>query len=253
MGDITIIPSVQGIWNVSCDGDEFDADEVEIQTASVTSSVMKPDGTIHAAIVCPNSILVLRGTKVIIRHEKRKRKFFIITGLPRTRTAWMSAVLSGGDAICFHEPKNRFGSWDAFYAYATTLDYGYIGISDSSISIDPHFPWPLFEMAKVVIIDRNPAEVADSYASFLDIPITESWNLIGKAYDGLLNIVKERKCVHVGYEALDLTPTIAAIWEYCMPGCMAGYEKIMLMQSTYIEQHVEKTLKCVHERKGGIA
>jgi hypothetical protein len=63
---------------------------------------------------------------------------FFITGLPRSRTAWLSAVCDGvPGAACFHEPLRRFTRWeDAGQLWAdhpTATETKFAGISDSGL------------------------------------------------------------------------------------------------------------------------
>ena len=37
---------------------------------------------------------------------------FLITGLPRSRTAWMAVAATDGTAVCYHEPTMHLARWD---------------------------------------------------------------------------------------------------------------------------------------------
>lgn len=248
MSTIKIYPESAGSWTVVCDNDEFQADEVQIRCDSKTGTVIDGHGNMTQCLVCEDAVVVFYGAKILIRPMKQQRKFFVITGLPRTRTAWMAALMSGERSICFHEPKNIFGSWNAFFAYATTLDYEYIGISDSSVTIDPLFDWSIFQMAKIVMIDRNPEDVIDSYSNVMDFSHTEAADLVLRVYDGLNQLVAKHEVMHVGYDALESIATVAAIWDYCLPGIRIPEEKIKQMQYLRVEQHIEKVLKHMQSR-----
>ena len=77
---------------------------------------------------------------------------FVITGLPRSRTAWFSAYLTSGDVFCHHEaiPKNISLTG---YPYVGTADCGYILCPDWVNSIGEH---------KLIIIHRDVNEVMAS-------------------------------------------------------------------------------------------
>ena len=53
-------------------------------------------------------------------------KRFFITGLPRSRTAWMAAFMTSGNAVCLHEPRNWAAMWNHDGAQ-------HVGISDSGL------------------------------------------------------------------------------------------------------------------------
>lgn len=79
---------------------------------------------------------------------------YLITGLPRSRTAWLSAYLSAAGSKCMHEPFayiNRQRSFEDITA-------GCEGISDSTLLILPSWT----DNNKTLIIERDPIEVVDS-------------------------------------------------------------------------------------------
>lgn len=53
-------------------------------------------------------------------------KHFLITGLPRSRTAWLAAFMSAGNCVCLHEPRN----WESVFASDGPK---FVGISDSGL------------------------------------------------------------------------------------------------------------------------
>lgn len=77
---------------------------------------------------------------------------FVITGLPRSRTAWFSAYLSSGDVFCYHEAIRDERPLEG-YPHTGTADCGYLLCPDWVESIGEH---------KLVVIHRNPANVVNS-------------------------------------------------------------------------------------------
>jgi len=77
---------------------------------------------------------------------------FVITGLPRSRSAWFAAYFSEGDSICVHEAS--LNGWpDTSHPDQGTADCSYILLKEWFESIGEH---------KLIIIHRNIFEVEDS-------------------------------------------------------------------------------------------
>lgn len=86
---------------------------------------------------------------------------FLITGLPRSRTAWFAALASAlPGAICHHEAISypHITSWQqAALLWEREMD-GYIGISDSSFGF--HLPEIMTRWApRVLVVQRNWQDV----------------------------------------------------------------------------------------------
>ena len=91
---------------------------------------------------------------------------FLITGLGRCRTAWMSVATSTPRSICYHEPTahtSKFEDLIELWASAGSLS---IGISDSSL---PLYLGRILETVKprTLIIDRPIDEVIESFDDYM--------------------------------------------------------------------------------------
>ena len=78
---------------------------------------------------------------------------YFVAGLPRSRTAWLSAFLSQSGKYCFHEGINGCRSIDEYKAKIG--DYG-----DSSTMFGVIDVNTLFPRAPVVIIEKNAIELS---------------------------------------------------------------------------------------------
>ena len=90
---------------------------------------------------------------------------YLIGGLPRTRTAWMSIMLSYQNAICLHEPIKHFKNplrLKSFIMRYFKKGFKYVGISCSTIYIHRHLYKKLFPKAKFIFIRRKISEVEHS-------------------------------------------------------------------------------------------
>src|ERR1700676_5601924 len=87
---------------------------------------------------------------------------FLITGLPRSRTAWLARVATiEGWSKCEHEPSIRLGSYDHLLAYWNAQPGPYLGISDYHLSqILPNILKTV--QSRTLIVGRDHDEVRTS-------------------------------------------------------------------------------------------
>lgn len=78
---------------------------------------------------------------------------FLITGLPRSRTAWFATLCNTQpDTICFHEPVSKSQTWqDSLHVWNSP--HRFVGISDSSLGF--HLPEILESYAPRTLIVRR--------------------------------------------------------------------------------------------------
>ena len=88
---------------------------------------------------------------------------FIITGHPRSRSAWFAAYLTCGDTFCTHEGLLR-DYWPEGYKNS--------GTADSSFSLVQRLVNEDFADSTLVMIDRDIEEVRSSIKA-LNIPVVE--------------------------------------------------------------------------------
>lgn len=105
------------------------------------------------------------------------RPFFIL-GLPRTRTAWLSCVLTMCGRPCFHEGMRGFASFDDYASNRTAA-----GDSDPALV---HWTARLLEQwpaARFVVIHRDAAE---ALADFVAASPPDMANALRAGWDGVL-------------------------------------------------------------------
>ena len=89
-------------------------------------------------------------------------QYFLITGLPRSRTAWMAAACSAGGSVCLHEPCAALPRWDAvFESVWHQSELAFAGIADHLLGF--HLPEIMERAApRTLVIDRPAAEAKAS-------------------------------------------------------------------------------------------
>lgn len=168
-------------------------------------------------------------------------KYFIITGLPRSRTAWLAALFCNGNVICFHEPVNNFSSLKEMKEFLDTLPYEYVGISDSSIGFYEKFYTDNFKDAPIVVIDRIEEEAKIDLAYFLDISIDKANELIRKLDSGLEDIKQRAKIFN--FRELNNNDVVEQVWNALIPSIPFDKLRCELFQTLMIQQHKEKVFK----------
>lgn len=136
---------------------------------------------------------------------------FFITGLPRSRTAWLSVVCSMAGAPCTHEGMDGFSDFDAYAVARPTR-----GDADPALLAfvpDILARWP---EARLVLVARdNRAALASLLAA---LPLDQR-RQAGIAWEGLshcLSVARDRlrddpRALLVSYESLNQTETLARV------------------------------------------
>jgi len=92
---------------------------------------------------------------------------FVITGLPRSRTAWFAAYLTNGDTFCHHEA--------IFHGKSMDLEgYANVGNSDSGYVLRPQWATEQDDH-RIVVIHRDIDEVRASLAA---VGVFDAWDLL---------------------------------------------------------------------------
>lgn len=79
---------------------------------------------------------------------------FFITGLPRSRTAWLANFFSTGDVFCWHEAMADIKSKAQYWERLSTERYTHVGNADCTLYLGGMLP-----KCPLVIIERDLGEV----------------------------------------------------------------------------------------------
>jgi hypothetical protein len=147
-------------------------------------------------------------------------KPFLITGLPRSRTAWMAAYLTNGRVMCKHEPLKYLSDVselpDAIYSEYHT----HSGLSDSGAGY--FLPWIMKNLdPPTVIIERDIEEV------------NHSMQVNGYVMGDALRLLRERlhafkyhpRVLWVSYDSLNDKHTMEAIHFHLLPSVAFDEER----------------------------
>lgn len=141
---------------------------------------------------------------------------FFITGLPRSRTAWMTELFNTRQTYCFHEPIKVLRSLDRlenFFILEPGDTYKYLGVADSGLGF--HIEWILTHLKpRTLIIQRPLVDVEKSLAK-LGFPRTNQAELLEQELDSWADHELVRT---VPYALLDNPTVMARCWFHLCPG-----------------------------------
>lgn len=138
---------------------------------------------------------------------------FFITGLPRSRTAWLANFLTYDGNFCYHELCKSTSDPMEMKIMLHDPEYKNMGNSDCVFPYYYKKLLPLLSDYKIVIIERDPEEVIrDMYD--LNIINEESESSIKQAYKLLDGIKSDPNHITVPYEKLNDMNTMKAIWDF---------------------------------------
>lgn len=185
---------------------------------------------------------------------------YLITGLPRTRTAWLANLMTYGPSFCSHELITVAGL-DGAVGHLSRLNYKFKGVSDSGAGWCWKRILMKFPDIKVLRITRPWKEAAEShYRYFSDNPIpgmdTPSLPMtevicqhLDKELDAMANsllgpLLSSPKKIR-GYRTVNFTDlhnelTCAWIWEWLVPNEPFNRERWALLDKMRINLASEK-------------
>ena len=138
---------------------------------------------------------------------------FLITGLPRSRTAWMAEFMTTASSVCFHEPLRKMYDVSGLSHKLMDDEHKFAGASDSGAGY--FLPWILTNLqCPVVIIDRHIDEVDESMRG-IGFSIRPALELLKKeinTYGDHPNVMR------VKFENLHQLTTMQKIFWHLMPG-----------------------------------
>ena len=143
---------------------------------------------------------------------------FLVTGLPRSRTAWWSVVASTPYSVCLHEPAKDCKTFEELKELWLSLPV-YRGVSDSGLAnqlgrilkeIEP----------RTLIVRRDPTEVIASFKRYWGTPIDDRSvaRYIAKAAASLDEHADHPLVKSVRFEALNDYDTAQECFRWLMPG-----------------------------------
>ena len=153
-------------------------------------------------------------------------EYFYILGLPRSRTLWLSYVLSDKDTKCYHEALTCHGS-----QLLNEKGYKYVGSVDTN---------PLNKFTyngKLAVIKRDPEDVKKSITEwFTADQFGDNWEIAVNEYVNKYNKALNRHDTFtIDYEDLNDIDKLVELITYLKPETKIDRERLLFLQNTIIK------------------
>jgi hypothetical protein len=169
---------------------------------------------------------------------------FLITGLPRSRTAWLSVVCSMmPGAYCAHEPVSAMRHWTDMLGFLGREDWPYIGIADCSLAF--HLDAFMALRPRILIVERDIYEVE---ASLGRIGILAA-RFCERAIEKLHAFPDSAAVLRVPFYALKSDAVVRSCLWHLMPGIRIDMAKIAQAQDMRIEADLARVMAKVEAQK----
>lgn len=162
-------------------------------------------------------------------------KPFLITGLPRSRTAWMAGFFCTGNVFCVHEPlKDLYDITEAKRVFQSDF-HSHVGASDSGAGF--FLPWLMENInPPTLIIERDPEFVAKNMAEN-GVPCDRAIKVL---HAKLLEFRHHPNVLWVPFESLSNRRIMEKIWFHLLPGVPFDAERYEQFNDLHIEISIPK-------------
>jgi len=167
---------------------------------------------------------------------------FFITGLPRSRTAWLSNFFTYKDSYCFHELINYGSNYMELHHVMANRAESYIGTADCGVPFYFDDIVQLSELWRLAIVERDPIDVFNSLTAFFGTLNDEQKKFFDMSLEKL-EILKNRYDPHIiKYEDLDNITEIEHLWYHLIPGLHFDPDRYTMINRMNIQPEKKKFL-----------
>jgi hypothetical protein len=164
---------------------------------------------------------------------------FFVTGLPRSRTAWMAAFLSTGESLCLHEPSYRMRSIEDLVPMLDSRFYRHIGVSESGLGF--FTKWIIDHLqARVLVIERDIGEVEQALKK-LGFP--SNFPYCTMLLEALLEVRDHPMVKWVHFNALQHKRVMQDIYWWLLPGMAFDEVRWQQFENFRIEIDMQRGLE----------
>ena len=167
-------------------------------------------------------------------------RYFFITGLPRSRTAWLSCFFTHGNVACRHEALRHDLSALGLRKTLDETPGEYAGDSDSALPLMAAQIGRMFPEAPVAVVRRSPTECRESlervYGSEDLANLAVDQTLRG--LDVLSGCMKTRE-----FDYARLPADLREMWEFLVPGEPFPEWRVNELLDLQIEQRTQELMR----------
>ena len=157
---------------------------------------------------------------------------FFITGLPRSRTAWLSTFFTGNNCFCYHEIIRVSKGFDDAIQKLLNRKEMYVGNSDSSLPIWINEIDHILCDSPIVIIERDMGEVVHSLTKVFGKD--DYVRILDSTLKGLETIKNRYNYISVDYNNLNEQACLEMIWNFCTPNIPFDKDKFEMLKAINI-------------------
>lgn len=162
---------------------------------------------------------------------------FLITGLPRSRTFWLSKLAAVETvSVCEHEPSMRMGGLEDLYNYFNDrmATHRYVGISDCLVSPMLEQILQIMPMPTLIVM-RPPDEVAQSLTFHGLYP-----DRLPLGMNGIARVLTHPRVKIIAYKDLANSYKVRAALRHVMPDYKMPMERIEAFQKDVLTIDAEE-------------
>lgn len=168
---------------------------------------------------------------------------FFITGLPRSRTAWLANLFTTGNVFCFHEaPAFVDMKPERFPELFKGRNCEYVGNSDSSVPFYAKQIVEMFPDTKFVYIRGDIEKTVTECSIIFERPMRPAVELCQKLLTEFADTYKPLK---VDVDCLDKLNIAKMLWEYCVPTIPFDEQRYIMLR----DMDVKLTEKGLDKRR----
>lgn len=180
-------------------------------------------------------------------------RHFFITGLPRSRTAWMANFFTTGESFCFHDAmKDGFdmATLRAAFESAMPRNYDYLGDADSGLLLCPGQVYEAHPFAPWLFIRNTPERSAASFEEYfrkvpypgvpLGASMLEAMKVAEIYYREALEIVPEQNRIEVEMSDLENPEVMRKVWQWLVPELPWDEKRYRLLDGLRVNVMQEK-------------
>lgn len=162
--------------------------------------------------------------------------YFLVTGLPRSRTAWLADLLSyGRESLCLHEPlRQGAASRPSLRELLNQTSHRYRGLSDCTLG---RYAEEIPREARIVVIKRSREDVEQALIRRYGGTSTRALGLLEEELSALES---EHTCLVVGFSELSSPLTLARLWRHCLPEVPPDRVRIQELLQLNVQRHGDR-------------
>lgn len=159
---------------------------------------------------------------------------FLVTGLPRVRTAWMAALFSGDKVKCFHDAVHH-GGVQRLLEHVDSCRSPIVGLLDPGAAcVYPREAIKMFAGWPIVVVERNSDDSRTGLQNWFGFPL-DNWENLESNFKWFLENIPTQY-YSVPFDALDEFNTVNHLYGHCT-GLSLDSHRFNLFNTLKIEQH----------------